>query len=87
MISCVIHAFYQRFGYNDHAFLEQVLRDGVEDLQGKLREHIYSYEEMGFSREQILTAYADIFTRFGFDRRDPATIPLMEEIASGSLSD
>ena len=83
----VIHAFYQRFGYNDHASLGQILRVGVEDLQGKLREHIYSYEEMGFSREQILTAYADIFTRFGFDRRDPVSVPLMEEMTSGSLSD
>jgi hypothetical protein len=34
-------------------------------------DHFYSYEEMGFTRDQIVKLYADIFERFGFDRREP----------------
>jgi hypothetical protein len=31
---------------------------------------VYSYEEMGFTREQIVEIYSDIFQRFGFDKRE-----------------
>ncbi len=33
-------------------------------------DHVYSYEEMGFTHEQIVEMYADIFERFGFDKRE-----------------
>jgi hypothetical protein len=33
-------------------------------------DHSYSYEEMGFTRAQIVELYADIFERFGFDKRE-----------------
>ena len=33
-------------------------------------DHVYSYQEMGFTREQIVQLYADIFERFGFDKRE-----------------
>jgi DNA/RNA-binding domain of Phe-tRNA-synthetase-like protein len=33
-------------------------------------DHVYSYQEMGFTRQQIVEIYADIFERFGFDKRE-----------------
>ena len=33
---------------------------------------------MGFTREGIVNTYADIFERFGFDKREPVSV-MMEE--------
>ena len=76
----VIHNFYHRFGYTDQVALERIVRDAVDDMHCFQSEHIYSYEEMGFTREQILTSYADIFARFGFDQRKlESSAPIIEE--------
>jgi hypothetical protein len=75
-----IHSFYHRFGYTDQLALEQIVRNAVEDIHRFQSEHVYSYEEMGFTREQILASYADIFARFRFDQREPASsTPIIEE--------
>jgi hypothetical protein len=42
----------------------------VEETLAFNSDHIYSYEEMGFTREQIVEIYSDIFERFGFDTRE-----------------
>jgi hypothetical protein len=44
-------------------------------------DHVYSYEEMGFTRQQIIDLYPDIFERFDFDKRDPA-FPSLEPHAA-----
>jgi len=75
----MIHNFYHRFGYTDQLALERIVRDAVDDMHRFQSEHVYSYEEMGFTRGQILSAYADIFARFGFDRREPVLSESMEE--------
>ena len=75
-----IRSFYHRFGFTDQLALEQIVRDAVDDTRRFKSEHVYSYEEMGFTREQILASYADIFARFGFDQREPeASVPTIEE--------
>ncbi len=75
-----IRSFYHRFGFTDQLALEQIVRDAVDDTRRFKSEHVYSYEEMGFTREQILASYADIFARFGFDQREPeASVPTIED--------
>ena len=34
------------------------------------------YEKLGFTREQIIKIYADIFERFNFETRDDNLVPV-----------
>ena len=65
----VIRGFYEQFGYPDKPGLEQIIDQAVKETLSFHSDHSYSYEEMGFTREQIVQLYADIFDRFGFDTR------------------
>jgi hypothetical protein len=67
----VIRAFYEQFGYPDKPGLENIIDQAVKETLSFNSDHLYSYEEMGFTREQIIQLYADIFERFGFDQREP----------------
>jgi hypothetical protein len=67
----VIRAFYEQFGYPDKPGLDEIVDKAVKETLSYSSDHVYSYEEMGFSREHIIERYADIFERFGFDRREP----------------
>ena len=58
-----IRSFYHRFGFTDQLALEQIVRDAVDDTRRFKSEHVYSYEEMGFTREQILASYAEYLLR------------------------
>jgi hypothetical protein len=66
----VIRGFYEQFGYPDKPGLEKIVDEAVKDTLAHRSDHSYSYEEMGFTREQIVEIYADIFERFGFDKRE-----------------
>jgi omega-hydroxy-beta-dihydromenaquinone-9 sulfotransferase len=66
----VIRAFYEQFGYPDKPGLDDIVDQAVKETLSFNSEHIYSYEEMGFTREQIVELYTDIFERFGFDKRE-----------------
>jgi hypothetical protein len=66
----VIRTFYEQFGYPDKPGLDNIVDEAVKETLSFDSDHVYSYEEMGFSREQIVELYADIFERFGFDRRE-----------------
>jgi hypothetical protein len=67
----VLRAFYEQFGYPDKPGLEILVDEAVKETLSFKSDHAYSYEEMGFTREQIVTLYADIFERFNFDKREP----------------
>jgi len=67
----VLHSFYEQFGYPDKPGLEIIVDQAVKETMTFHSDHIYSYEEMGFTREQIVEYFADIFDRFGFDKREP----------------
>jgi hypothetical protein len=67
----VIRAFYEQFGYPDKPGLEAIVDQAVKETLAYNSDHVYSYEEMGFTRERIVEMYADIFTRFEFDQRAP----------------
>ena len=58
--------FYHRFGYTDPLALERIVRDAVDNMHRFQSEHVYVYEEMGFTREEIFASYADIFARLWF---------------------
>lgn len=66
----VIRAFYEQFGYPDQPGLDDIVDAAVKETLSFRTDHVYSYEEMGFTRQQIVEIYTDIFERFGFDRRD-----------------
>jgi hypothetical protein len=66
----VIRGFYEQFGYPDKPGLEIIVDEAVRDTLSHRSDHTYSYEEMGFTREQIVEIFADIFERFGFDKRE-----------------
>jgi hypothetical protein len=66
----VIRSFYEQFGYPDKPGLDIIVDEAVKETLTFKTDHVYSYQEMGFSRKQIVETYADIFERFGFDRRE-----------------
>lgn len=69
----VIRGFYEQFGYPDKPGLDRIVDEAVKETLTFRSDHIYSYEEMGFTHAQILELYADIFERFSFDRREAET--------------
>jgi hypothetical protein len=66
----VIRSFYEQFGYPDKPGLDRIVDEAVKETLTFHSDHVYSYEEMGFTHRQILEMYADIFERFGFERRE-----------------
>ena len=67
----VLRSFYEQFGYPDKPGLEIIVDEAVKETMTFNSDHVYSYEEMGFTREQIVGMYPEIFERFGFDKREP----------------
>ena len=67
-----LRAFYEQFGYPNKPGLAGIVDKAVKETLSFHSDHVYSYEEMGFTRQQIIELYPDIFERFGFDQRDPA---------------
>ena len=83
----VLHAFYEQFGYPDKPGLELIVDQAVKETLSFHSEHVYSYQEMGFTREQIVELYANIFERFGFDKREPLPSPSEKKSARIPASD
>jgi hypothetical protein len=67
----VLRSFYEQFGYPDKPGLEIIVDEAVKETMSFNSDHVYSYEEMGFTRQQIVEFYPEIFERFGFDKREP----------------
>jgi len=68
----VFRSIYTRFGYPESEALEALLRDAATEARAHSSSHRYSYEAMGFTREQIVREFAHIFERFGFDTHETA---------------
>ncbi|MBL8103305.1 MAG: sulfotransferase [Anaerolineales bacterium] len=66
----VIRGFYEQFGYPDKPGLPIIIDQAVKETLTFNSDHNYSYEQMGFTREQIVKIYADIFERFNFETRE-----------------
>ena len=83
----VIRSFYEQFGYPDKPGLDDIVDAAVKETLSFKTDHVYSYEEMGFTRQQIVEIYADIFDRFGFDRREPELAGIDSQTAIVSAID
>jgi len=70
----VIRGFYEQFGYPDKPGLPAIIDQAVKETMTFSSDHSYSYEEMGFTRRQIVEMYADIFERFGFETREDMAV-------------
>jgi len=66
----VLREFYEQFGYPDRPGLDLIVDEAVKETLSFHSNHVYSYEEMGFTRQQIIELYPEIFERFGFDKRE-----------------
>ncbi len=66
----VIRGFYEQFGYPDQPGLPIIIDQAVKETLAFKSDHNYSLEEMGFTREQIIETYKDIFERFNFETRE-----------------
>ena len=75
----VIRSFYEKFTYPDKPGLDKIIAQAVAETEAFQSDHVYAYEEMGFTRQQIIELYADIFERFGFDTREP-TLAKSEQV-------
>ena len=73
---------YQRCGYLESEASRRILCEAASAAQSYSSGHEYSYEEMGFQREQIVQEFEEIFARFEFDRREP----LVEQAAAEEAS-
>ncbi len=79
----VIRAFYEQFGYPDKPGLPVIIDRAVKETLSFNSDHIYSYEEMGFTREQIIKLYPEVFKRFNFETREP----FIEKVSASSAAD
>jgi hypothetical protein len=66
----VIRGFYEQFGYPDKPGLPVIIDQAVKETLTFSSDHSYSYESMGFTREEIVERYKDIFERFNFETRE-----------------
>lgn len=71
----IIRGLYRQFGYPEQENLEKIVRQAVEETRSYKSDHCYSYEAMGFSRQQILSEFEDIFVRFGFETGEITSEP------------
>ena len=71
-----VRKFYKQFGYEEYPTLADDFMDGIKATEARRSKHEYSFEEMGFTRERLVETYADIFERFGFDKREPIAVEL-----------
>lgn len=70
----VIRGFYEQFGYPDKPGLDGIINQAMQETLSFRTDHFYSYEEMGFTRQQIVEMYREIFERFEFDTRDESAM-------------
>lgn len=66
----VIRGFYEQFGYPNQPGLPIIIDQAVKETMAFKSDHSYSLDEMGFTREQIVETYKDIFERFNFETRE-----------------
>ena len=65
-----VREIYDRFGLEHNPAFDEILQQAAERARNHESEHEYSLQEMGLTREQIVTRYRGVFQRFGFDTRD-----------------
>lgn len=66
-LKATVEDLYRRFGLDLTPSYQQLLQDEAAKSLRYKSNHFYSLEQFGFTREQILLDFRDIFERFGFD--------------------
>ena len=69
----VIRSLYEQFGYIESDGLEEIINRAVDESRSYQSDHVYHYEQMGFTHEEILREFDDIYERFHFDKRLPGS--------------
>ena len=69
----VLSRIYGEFLYPESEAVESILRDAAQQARTHTSNHVYNLEAMGFTREQIVREFAQVFHRFGFGE------PMIEE--------
>lgn len=65
-----VRTIYTHFGLDVTAEFADVLERETEEARNYESQHEYSLEDMGLTREQIVSQYAAVFAEFGFDTRE-----------------
>lgn len=63
----IVTEIYNHFGLKIDAQFAAVLHEATERAHEYESNHVYSLEGTGFTQEQIVSTYADVFERWGFD--------------------
>jgi len=63
-----VTAIYRRLGFEISPTFDTILQQETERARAHKSQHEYSLEEMGFTREEVLTTYCDIFEKWGYER-------------------
>jgi len=58
---------YERFGFEVSEEYRRILDEGTRKARAYRSKHVYSLEQFGLTREELVNRYADVFERFGFD--------------------
>jgi hypothetical protein len=64
----IVTEIYEHFDLEMTPAFKAILREETEKAKNHKSKHKYSLEAVGLTRQEILTAYADVFERWGFDR-------------------
>jgi hypothetical protein len=72
-VESTVRDIYCRLGLETSEPLLQAAQKAAERSRRHRSAHKYSLEEMGLTREQIVERLADLFERFGFDKREPVS--------------
>lgn len=67
-----VRKIYDHFGLQVSPEYEQILREETRNARQHESEHEYDLEEMGLTREEVVSRFQETFDRFGFDTRQPA---------------
>lgn len=64
----IVREIYEHFGLDVSPEFAEILAEETEKSRKHKSKHDYSLESVGFTRQQILSAYDDVFEQWGFDR-------------------
>lgn len=75
-----ITRIFTQFGYIESPGFNKIIKKAIKETRDHTSTHKYSYEEMGFTINGIISEFTNVFDRFGFDRMGSAASETLEEI-------
>jgi hypothetical protein len=65
----IVTEIYEHFDLEMTPEFESILKEETEKAKNHKSKHKYSLEAVGLTHQEVLTAYADVFERWGFDKK------------------